>query len=101
MGSASGVAGVVHGREYVMPESVTSRPGMLPALRQIHRTGEVPRTYHGDTTSMQVNVNAAGATVEAAQAVGQSVEEAVSRVLARRERRAANRHGTRELRGAN
>lgn len=101
MGSASGVAGVVHGREYVMPESVTSRPGMLPALRQIHRTGEVPRTYHGDTTSVQVSVNAAGATVEAAQAVGQSVEEAVSRVLARRERRAANRHGTRELRGAN
>lgn len=101
MGSASGVAGVVHGREYVMPESVTSRPGMLPALRQIHRTGEVPRTYHGDTTSVQVSVNAAGATVEAAQAVGQSVEEAVARVLARRERRAANRHGTRELRGAN
>lgn len=101
MGSASGVAGVVHGREYVMPESVTSRPGMLPALRQIHRTGEVPRTYHGDTTSVQVQVNAAGATVEAAQAVGQSVEEAVARVLARRERRAANRHGTRELRGAN
>ena len=84
-----------------MPESVTSRPGMLPALRQIHRTGEVPRTYHGDTTSVQVSVNAAGATVEAAQAVGQSVEEAVARVLARRERRAANRHGTRELRGAN
>lgn len=101
MGSASGVAGVVHGREYVMPESVTSRPGMLPALRQIHRTGEVPRTYHGDTTSVQVSVNAAGATVESAQAVGQSVEEAVNRVLARRERRAANRHGTRELRGAN
>ena len=101
MGSASGVAGVVHGREYVMPESVTSRPGMLPTLRQIHRTGEVPRTYHGDTTSVQVNVNAAGATVEAAQAVGQSVEESVARVLARRERRAANRHGTRELRGAN
>lgn len=101
MGSASAPAGVVHGREYVMPESVTSRPGMLPALRQIHRTGEVPRTYHGDTTSVQVNVNAAGATVEAAQAVGQSVEEAVNRVLARRERRAANRHGTRELRGAN
>lgn len=101
MGSASAPAGVVHGREYVMPESVTSRPGMLPALRQIHRTGEVPRTYHGDTTSVQVSVNAAGATVEAAQAVGQSVEEAVSRVLARRERRAANRHGTRELRGAN
>ena len=101
MGAASAPAGVVHGREYVMPESVTSRPGMLPALRQIHRTGEVPRTYHGDTTSVQVNVNAAGATVEAAQAVGQSVEEAVNRVLARRERRAANRHGTRELRGAN
>lgn len=101
MGSASAPAGVVHGREYVMPESVTSRPGMLPALRQIHRTGEVPRTYHGDTTSVQVNVNAAGATVESAQAVGQSVEEAVARVLARRERRAANRHGTRELRGAN
>lgn len=101
MGSASGVAGVVHGREYVMPESVTSRPGMLPALRQIHRTGELPRTYHGDTTSVQVSVNAAGATVESAQAVGQSVEEAVARVLARRERRAANRHGTRELRGAN
>lgn len=101
MGSASAPAGVVHGREYVMPESVTSRPGMLPALRQIHRTGEVPRTYHGDTTSVQVNVNAAGATVEAAQAVGQSVEEAVNRVLARRERRAAHRHGTRELRGAN
>lgn len=101
MGSASAVAGVVHGREYVMPESVTSRPGMLPTLRQIHRTGEVPRTYPGDTTSVQVNVNAAGATVEAAQAVGQSVEEAVSRVLARRERRASNRHGTRELRGAN
>lgn len=101
MGSASDVAGVVHGREYVMPESVTSRPGMLPTLRQIHRTGEVPRTYPGDTTSVQVNVDASGATVEAAQAVGQSVEEAVSRVLARRERRAANRHGTRELRGAN
>lgn len=101
MGSASGVAGVVHGREYVMPESVTSRPGMLPTLRQIHRTGEVPRTHHGDTTSVQVNVSAAGATVEAAQAVGQSVEEAVARVLARRERRASNRHGTRELRGAN
>lgn len=101
MGSASAPAGVVHGREYVMPESVTSRPGMLPALRQIHRTGEVPRTYHGDTTSVQVNVDAAGATVEAAQAVGQSVEEAVARVLARRERRASNRHGTRELRGAN
>lgn len=101
MGAASAPAGVVHGREYVMPESVTSRPGMLPALRQIHRTGELPRTYHGDTTSVQVSVNAAGATVEAAQAVGQSVEEAVARVLARRERRAANRHGTRELRGAN
>ena len=101
MGAASAPAGVVHGREYVMPESVTSRPGMLPALRQIHRTGEVPRTYHGDTTSVQVSVNAAGATVESAQAVGQSVEEAVARVLARRERRAANRHGTRELRGAN
>ena len=101
MGAASAPAGVVHGREYVMPESVTSRPGMLPALRQIHRTGELPRTYHGDTTSVQVSVNAAGATVESAQAVGQSVEEAVARVLARRERRAANRHGTRELRGAN
>ena len=101
MGAASAPAGVVHGREYVMPESVTSRPGMLPALRQIHRTGEVPRTYQGDTTSVQVNVDAAGATVEAAQAVGQSVEEAVARVLARRERRASNRHGTRELRGAN
>ena len=101
MGSASGVAGVVHGREYVMPESVTSRPGMLPTLRQIHRTGEIPRTYHGDTTSVQVSVDAAGATVEGAQAVGQSVEEAVNRVLARRERRASNRHGTRELRGAN
>ena len=124
MGSASDVAGVVHGREYVMPESVTSRPGMmpvlrqihrtgevpesvtsrpgtLPTLRQIHRTGEVPRTYHGDTTSVQVKVDASGATVEAAQAVGQSVEEAVARVLARRERRASNRHGTRELRGAN
>lgn len=101
MGSASGVAGVVHGREYVMPESVTSRPGMLPALRQIHRTGEVPRTYQGDTTNVQVSVDAAGATVEGAQAVGQSVEEAVARVLARRERRASNRHGTRELRGAN
>ena len=101
MGSASDVAGVVHGREYVMPESVTSRPGMLPTLRQIHRTGEVPRTYHGDTTSVQVNVDASGATVETAQAVGQSVEEAVARVLARRERRASNRHGTRELRGAN
>lgn len=101
MGAASAPAGVVHGREYVMPESVTSRPGMLPALRQIHRTGEIPRTYHGDTTSVQVNVDAAGATVEGAQAVGQSVEEAVARVLARRERRASNRHGTRELRGAN
>lgn len=101
MGAASAPAGVVHGREYVMPESVTSRPGMLPALRQIHRTGELPRTYHGDTTSVQVNVDAAGATVEGAQAVGQSVEEAVARVLARRERRASNRHGTRELRGAN
>lgn len=101
MGPASEVAGVVHGREYVMPESVTSRPGMLPTLRQIHRTGEVPRTYHGDTTRVQVNVDASGATVEAAQAVGQSVEEAVARVLARRERRASNRHGTRELRGAN
>ena len=124
MGSASAIAGVVHGREYVMPESVTSRPGMmpvlrqihrtgevpesvtsrpgtLPTLRQIHRTGEVPRTYHGDTTSVQVKVDASGATVEAAQAVGQSVEEAVARVLARRERRASNRHGTRELRGAN
>lgn len=101
MGAASAPAGVVHGREYVMPESVTSRPGMLPALRQIHRTGELPRTYHGDTTSVQVSVDAAGATVEAAQAVGQSVEEAVARVLARRERRASNRHGTRELRGAN
>ena len=124
MGSASAIAGVVHGREYVMPESVTSRPGMmpvlrqihrtgevpesvtsrpgtLPTLRQIHRTGEVPRTYQGDTTSVQVKVDASGATVEAAQAVGQSVEEAVARVLARRERRAANRHGTRELRGAN
>lgn len=101
MGSASAIAGVVHGREYVMPESVTSRPGMLPTLRQIHRTGEVPRTYGGDTTRVQVNVDASGATVEAAQAVGQSVEEAVARVLARRERRAANRHGTRELRGAN
>ena len=123
MGSASEVAGVVHGREYVMPESVTSRPGMmpvlrqihrtgevpesvtsrpgtLPTLRQIHRTGEVPRTYHGDTTSVQVKVDASGATVETAQAVGQSVEEAVARVLARRERRASNRHGTRELRGA-
>ena len=123
MGSASAIAGVVHGREYVMPESVTSRPGMmpvlrqihrtgevpesvtsrpgtLPTLRQIHRTGEVPRTYHGDTTRVQVNVDASGATVEAAQAVGQSVEEAVARVLARRERRASNRHGTRELRGA-
>ena len=100
MGSASAIAGVVHGREYVMPESVTSRPGMLPTLRQIHRTGEVPRTYPGDTTSVQVNVDASGATVEAAQAVGQSVEEAVARVLARRERRAATRHGTRELRGA-
>ena len=99
-GPASAVAGAVHGREYVMPESVTSRPGMLPTLRQIHRTGEVPRTYQGDTTSVQVNVDASGATVEAAQAVGQSVEEAVARVLARRERRAANRHGTRELRGA-
>ena len=124
MGSASDVAGVVHGREYVMPESVTSRPGMLPTLRQIHRTGEVPesvtsrpgmlptlrqihrtgevpRTYHGDTTSVQVKVDASGATVETAQAVGQSVEEAVARVLARRERRVSNRHGTRELRGAN
>lgn len=101
MGPASDVAGVTHGREYVMPESVTSRPGMLPALRQIHRTGEIPRTYHGDTTNVQVHVNAAGATVEGARAVGQSVEEAVNRVLARRERRAANRHGTRELRGAN
>ena len=100
MGSASAIAGVVHGREYVMPESVTSRPGMLPTLRQIHRTGEVPRTYHGDNTNVQVHVDARGATAADAEVLSVNVEEAVSRALARRERRAANRHGTRELRGA-
>lgn len=101
-GPASAVAGAVHGREYVMPETVTSRPGMLPALREIHRTGEVPRSYHGSSaTNVSVSVDARGATPDGAAAVGQSVEQAVERVLARRERRVANQHGNRALRGAN
>lgn len=101
-GPASAVAGAVHGREYVMPETVTSRPGMLPALREIHRTGEVPRSYHGSSaTNVSVSVDARGATPDGAAAVGQSVEQAVERVLARRERRGANQHGNRALRGAN
>ena len=100
-GPANAVAGVVHGREYVVPEPVTKRPGVLPALREIHRTGEVPRSYHGgSTTQVSVNVDARGATPDGAAAVGQSVEQAVERVLARRERRGANQHGNRALRGA-
>lgn len=101
-GPASAVAGVVHGREYVMPERVTSRPGMLPALREIHRTGEVPRSYHGgNTTQVSVSVDARGATPEAVPAMEASIERVMQRVLAKQERRGANQHGNRALRGAN
>lgn len=102
MGSASGVAGVVHGREYVMPESVTSRPGMLPALRQIHRTGELPgarsasSVRHGDVIDNSMHVQVSANTAQDAAVIKAELE----RFLAQRERRVANRHGTRELRGA-
>lgn len=102
MGSASGVAGVVHGREYVMPESVTSRPGMLPTLRQIHRTGEVPgarsasNVRHGDVIDQSMHVQVSANTAQDAAVIKAELE----RFLAQRERRASNRHGTRELRGA-
>lgn len=101
-GASTEYAGPAHKGEYYHTAEETRRIG-LPRLREFSRSGgmSAPVVRSGDTTSVQVNVNAAGATVEAAQAVGQSVEEAVARVLARRERRAANRHGTRELRGAN
>lgn len=102
VGASTAYAGPAHKGEYYHSAEETRRIG-LPRLREFSRSGgmSAPVVRSGDTTSVQVNVNAAGATVEAAQAVGQSVEEAVARVLARRERRAANRHGTRELRGAN
>ena len=101
VGASTAYAGPAHKGEYYHSAEETRRIG-LPRLREFSRSGgmSAPVVRSGDTTSVQVNVNAAGATVEAAQAVGQSVEEAVARVLARRERRAANRHGTRELRGA-
>ena len=102
VGASTAYAGPAHKGEYYHSAEETRRIG-LPRLREFSRSGgmSAPVVRSGDTTSVQVSVNAAGATVEAAQAVGQSVEEAVARVLARRERRAANRHGTRELRGAN
>lgn len=100
-GPANAVAGVVHGREYVVPEPVTKRPGVLPALREIHRTGEVPKQYHGgDTTSVMVQVDARGATPETAEAIGVNLEKAVERALSKRERRNANQHSNRALRGA-
>ena len=102
VGASTAYAGPAHKGEYYHSAEETRRIG-LPRLREFSRSGGMgsPVMRSGDTTSVQVNVDAAGATVEAAQAVGQSVEEAVARVLARRERRASNRHGTRELRGAN
>lgn len=102
VGASTEYAGPAHKGEYYHTAEETRRIG-LPRLREFSRSGgmSAPVVRSGDTTSVQVHVNAAGATVEAAQAVGQSVEEAVARVLARRERRASNRHGTRELRGAN
>ena len=100
-GPANAVAGVVHGREYVVPEPVTKRPGVLPALREIHRTGEVPKQYNGgDTTSVMVQVDARGATPETAEAIGVNLEKAVERALSKRERRNANQHSNRALRGA-
>ena len=101
VGASTEYAGPAHKGEYYHTAEETRRIG-LPRLREFSRSGgmSAPVVRSGDTTSVQVNVDASGATVEAAQAVGQSVEEAVARVLARRERRASNRHGTRELRGA-
>ena len=101
VGASTAYAGPAHKGEYYHSAEETRRIG-LPRLREFSRSGGMgsPVMRSGDTTSVQVSVDAAGATVEGAQAVGQSVEEAVARVLARRERRASNRHGTRELRGA-
>ncbi|WP_141269550.1 tape measure protein [Kocuria varians] len=102
MGAGSAVAGLVHRNEYVMPEAVTSRPGMLPALRQIHRTGEVPgarsasNVRHGDVIDQSMHVQVSANTAQDAAVIKAELE----RFLAQRERRAANRHGTRELRGA-
>ena len=102
LGASTAYAGPAHRGEFYLNAEQTRRIG-VPKLKEFARSGGMgsPVMRSGDTTSVQVNVDAAGATVEAAQAVGQSVEEAVARVLARRERRASNRHGTRELRGAN
>ena len=101
VGASTEFAGPAHRGEFYFNAEQTRRIG-VPKLKEFARSDGMasPVVRSGDTTSVQVNVDASGATVEAAQAVGQSVEEAVARVLARRERRASNRHGTRELRGA-
>lgn len=100
-GPANAVAGVVHGREYVVPEPVTKRPGVLPALREIHRTGEVPKQYHGgDTTNVAVSVDARGATPETADLVAVNVAREVRKEFERQKRRDANQHSNRSLRGA-
>ena len=102
MGAGSAEAGLVHRNEYVMPETITSRPGMLPALRQIHRTGELPgargasNVRHGDVIDNSMHVQVTANTAQDAGIIKAELE----RFLAQRERRAANRHGTRELRGA-
>ncbi|WP_431813870.1 tape measure protein [Kocuria sp. cx-455] len=101
-GPASAIAGVVHGREYVMPEPVTRRPGVLTALRQIHRTGEVPsKTSHanvrqGDTLDYSTTVNVTANTASDAATIKREVQA----VLDRNARRMANQHGTMGLRGA-
>ena len=83
-------------------ESVTSRPGMLPALRQIHRTGELPgarsasNVRHGHVIDNSMYVQVSANTAQDAATIKAELE----RFLAQQERRTANRHRTRELRGA-
>lgn len=101
-GPASAIAGVVHGREYVIPEPVTRRPGVLPALREIHRTGEVPsassptHVRQGDTLDYSTTVNVTANTAGDAAFIKREVQS----VLDRNARRMANQHATMGLRGA-
>lgn len=101
-GPASTIAGVVHGREYVIPEPVTRRPGVLPALRQIHRTGEVPsassptHVRQGDTLDYSTTVNVTANTAGDAAFIKREVQS----VLNRNARRMGNQHATMGLRGA-
>lgn len=100
-GASTAYAGPAHRGEFYLNAEQTRRIG-VPKLKEFARSGGMgsPVMRSGDTTNVQVSVHAPGATVEGAQAVGESVEQAFQRLMEKERRRNANRHGTRELRGA-